>query len=79
MSGKLLKPGDVILERYEIIRYVGEGGMQEVYCAQDRILKRSVALKAPKNTSAEKRFERSAALSAKVNHPNIAKTLELCG
>jgi serine/threonine-protein kinase len=35
-----------------------------------------VALKSPKNNSAEKRFKRSAVVAAKVNHPNIAKTLD---
>ena len=50
--------------------------MQEVYKAHDLVLRRDVALKAPKNSSAEKRFKRSAVLSAKVNHPNVAKTLD---
>jgi serine/threonine protein kinase len=49
---------------------------QEVYEAHDQVLRRAVALKVPKNSSAEKRFARSAALSARVNHPNIAKTLD---
>jgi serine/threonine-protein kinase len=68
--------GDVIHGRYEIINYVGEGGMQFVYAAKDRILKREVALKTPKNNSAKKRFHRSAVLSACINHPNVAKTLD---
>jgi serine/threonine protein kinase len=76
MNGKFHGLGDVLVERYEIRDYVGEGGMQEVYCAEDHVLKRSVALKVPKNTSAEKRFKRSAVLSARVNHPNVAKTFD---
>lgn len=68
--------GDLIDNRYEIIRFVGEGGMQEVYCATDLILGREVALKIPKNSSARKRFKRSAVVSARVNHPNVAKTLD---
>jgi serine/threonine-protein kinase len=70
--------GDVIGDRYEILAYIGEGGMQEVYRAKDLLLSREVALKAPKNESARKRFKRSAAVSAKVNHANVAKTLGLC-
>ena len=62
--------------RYEVIQYIDAGGMQEVYLANDNIFNRSVALKAPKNASAEKRFRRSAILSAKINHPNVAKTLD---
>jgi serine/threonine protein kinase len=70
------KEGDIVGDRYLIQGFVGEGGMQFVYLAQDLTLKRNVALKTPKNTSAEKRFLRSAVVSAKVNHPNVAKTLD---
>lgn len=68
--------GDLVDNRYEILRFVGEGGMQQVYCARDLVLGREVALKLPKNSSAKKRFKRSAVVSAKVNHPNVAKTLD---
>jgi serine/threonine protein kinase len=50
--------------------------MQKVFRARDLILKRDVALKVPKNTSAARRFKRSAVLSSKVSHPNAAKTLD---
>ncbi len=50
--------------------------MQIVYGAMDRVLKREVALKTPKNDSAKKRFRQSAIASARVNHPNVAKTLD---
>jgi eukaryotic-like serine/threonine-protein kinase len=69
-------PRDLVGDRYEIDQYIGEGGMQEVYRANDLLLRRQVALKAPKNPSARKRFERSAIVSARVNHPNVAKTLD---
>lgn len=76
MSNRIHKPKDCINDRYEIISYIGEGGMQEVFRAKDLVLDREVALKVPKNSSAEKRFQRSAIVSAKVNHPNVAKTLD---
>ena len=75
MSGPL-SAGDVIGGRYEIERYIDEGGMQFVYAAKDRLSGRIVALKTPKNKSATKRFRRSAVVAAKVNHPNVAKTLD---
>jgi len=68
--------GDVVAGRYDVLAYVGAGGMQEVYRAKDGVLIREVALKVPKNTSAERRFKRSATLSARVSHPNAAKTLD---
>lgn len=75
MTGPL-NPGDVIDGRYEVKTYIDAGGMQFVYKSYDRILQRYVALKTPKNNSAEKRFKRSAVVAAKVNHPNVAKTLD---
>jgi eukaryotic-like serine/threonine-protein kinase len=76
VSGILHNPGDLIGSRYEVKKYIGQGGMQEVYLANDTLLKREVALKSPKNPSAKKRFKRSAVLSARVNHTNVAKTLD---
>ncbi|HGE8360760.1 TPA: protein kinase [Serratia marcescens] len=67
---------EMLSERYNVISKIGEGGMQNVFLAYDIILKRHVALKTPKNKSAQKRFRRSAVLAAKVNHPNVAKTLD---
>ena len=71
-----LKDGHVLLGRYKIVGEIGQGGMQQVYLAEDASLMRKVALKVPISTSAEKRFERSAQLSANIVHPNIAKTLD---
>ncbi len=64
------------VNRYTILAEIGEGGMQKVFLAKDNVLLREVALKTPKNKSAEKRFHRSAILASKVNHPNVAKTLD---
>jgi len=75
MTGPL-NTGDTVGGRYEIRGYVGAGGMQYVYRAHDTITGRIVALKTPKNRSAVKRFKRSAIVAAKVNHPNVAKTLD---
>lgn len=50
--------------------------MQQVYKAEDRSFQRMVALKVPKNESAEKRFDRSARVSARITHDNVAKTLD---
>jgi serine/threonine protein kinase len=72
----LHQTGEVISSRYRIESFIGQGGMQEVYAAQDLILGRRVALKTPKTSSAHKRFERSAQTSARINHANVAKTLD---
>lgn len=76
MSAHVHKAGDVLRGRYRIDGYLAEGGMQQVYLATDLSFNRNVALKVPINPSAEKRFARSARMSARVNHPNVAKTLD---
>lgn len=75
MTGPL-EANDTVGERYRVLTYHAEGGMQFVYAAQDELTGRKVALKTPKNHSASKRFRRSAQVAARVNHPNIAKTLD---
>jgi serine/threonine protein kinase len=72
----LLQDGSLILDRYEVISYHAEGGMQQVYRTLDTSFNRIVALKVPLNPSAERRFERSARMSARITHPNVAKTLD---
>jgi serine/threonine-protein kinase len=71
-----MQTGHVVDGRYEVLRFIGEGGMQFVYEARDNVIGRLVALKTPKNRSATKRFRRSAVVAARVNHPNVAKTLD---
>ncbi|MFN8994942.1 MAG: serine/threonine-protein kinase [Pseudomonadota bacterium] len=62
--------------RYQKIREIGRGGMQDVYLAQDVILDREVALKTPQAGQATKRFSESAFFAARINHHNVAKTLD---
>jgi serine/threonine protein kinase/formylglycine-generating enzyme required for sulfatase activity len=71
-----LKPGSR-LAHYEITAPLGEGGMGEVYRAQDSKLGREVAIKvlSAKVTADEERrqrFRQEAQLAAAFNHPNIA-------
>jgi eukaryotic-like serine/threonine-protein kinase len=63
-------------QRYEVKEELGHGGMQVVRRALDQRLQRDVALKTPLTTSAAKRFEASAQLSARVRHPNVASALD---
>jgi len=70
------------LGRYEIRSKLGEGGMGEVYLAEDTRLHRKVALKIlPSEQAANKdrmrRFEQEAQAAAGLNHPNIAHIYEI--
>jgi eukaryotic-like serine/threonine-protein kinase len=68
--------GALIGDRYKVERHIGTGGMQYVFLAKDMLFTRQVALKVPKEDAALRRFQNSAVVSARVNHPNIAKTLD---
>ncbi len=69
-------PGNILRERYSVVEYVAKGGMQFVYSAHDRLLEREVALKTPQNEAAARRFKSSAVVAARINHRNVAKTLD---
>lgn len=68
--------GQVVAARYRIDAFHLEGGMQEVYRCFDVTLDRVVALKTPKSGIVDKRFGRGAQMGARVNHPNVAATLD---
>ncbi len=70
------------LGRYEIRSKIGEGGMGEVYLAEDAQLRRRVALKiSPSDIAANqdrmRRFVQEAQAVATLNHPNIAHIYEI--
>lgn len=75
MKGSLTK-GQELGDRYTIESWIGAGGMQYVYCAHDKYFNRRVALKVPKEDAIVQRFEKSAFVSARINHTNVAKTLD---
>src|SRR5882724_12165377 len=76
-----IKPGTK-LSRYEIRSKIGEGGMGEVYLAEDKQLGRRVAIKLlpPATISdedARKRLVREARAAATLDHPNICSIYEV--
>ncbi len=75
-------PPPVIRERYQLVAWLGEGGMGVVYKAHDLMLDRDVAVKflSPKYFSgaeAAARFIREARLVARLLHPNIMSIFDV--
>ena len=69
-------PDTLIDGRYRAIKRLGAGGMAEVWCAEDEVLGRRVALKLLGSRYAEdpefrERFRREARAAAGLAHPNI--------
>ncbi|MEB1902961.1 serine/threonine-protein kinase [Xanthomonas campestris pv. campestris] len=76
MSSNALSQGQLLIDRYRIESYLNQGGMQEVYLCTDTKLQRKAVIKTPKGGVADKRFQRGAEMSARINHHNIAATLD---
>jgi serine/threonine-protein kinase len=73
-----------LLDRYEIVGELGQGGMSVVYRARDRQLSREVALKVlheflARQPDARKRFHREAVAVAKLHHPGILEIFDYSG
>ncbi|HWU90023.1 MAG TPA: serine/threonine-protein kinase, partial [Kofleriaceae bacterium] len=73
-----------VLDKYELLERVGQGGMAVVYRGLDRSLKRVVAVKVlHKHLSdfqeARDRFEREAQAVAKLRHENILEIFDYSG
>ncbi len=76
-----LAAGTLVDGRYRLVRRIGAGGMADVWCADDEMLHRRVALKFLLERYAEdeqfvERFRREAAAAAGLQHPNIVSVYD---
>lgn len=76
------EPGDLIEDKYRVVRTIGAGGMGAVYEGVNVRIDRRVAIKvmhgeASKVPDLRRRFEREARVAAKIGSPNICDVLDL--
>ncbi len=74
--------GELIDNRYKIIKSIGEGGMANVYLAWDTILEREVAVKVLRGDLSDdekfiRRFKREANSASSLKHPNIVEIYDV--
>ncbi len=81
VAAPLFDCGTVLVDRYELRRLLGRGGMGVVYEAYDRVLEQAIAVKvvrpeyAGDRTWAE-RLAREVKLARQINHPNVCRVFD---
>ncbi len=76
-------PGDMLAERFVIVRFLGRGGVGEVYEAEDRFLQGArIALKTILNEgaaepNARSRLEQEVLLARQITHPNVCPVYDI--
>jgi eukaryotic-like serine/threonine-protein kinase len=81
-SASGLREGEILLERFKLVRLVGRGGMGEVYEARDLRLHTTVALKTVREAAGHRdalleRLRREVQLARGVTHPNVCRLFDL--
>ena len=79
---RTFQAGEIVGSRFRIDRFIGEGGMGEVYAAEDLELGEKVALKTLRPAlSADQqllqRFKGEIQIARKVTHPNVCRVFDL--
>jgi serine/threonine protein kinase/Tfp pilus assembly protein PilF len=81
METARFQTGDLLNQRYEVIRLLGKGGMGAVYLAKDTRIDRNVSLKVlhsdvASNKERLRRFAQEARAVSALNHPHIMTIYE---
>jgi serine/threonine protein kinase len=69
-------PGELLDDRFRIVREIAQGGMGVVYEAVDEKLQRRIALKCAK-TGFRKRLPPEVRNATEISHPNVCKIFEI--
>src|SRR5581483_3435060 len=76
------RPGDLIADRYQVERFIGRGGMAEVFAGINVRTGKRVALKwirpaLATTTEALARFRREAVAAGRIHHPNVVTVFDV--
>ncbi|MEW5869914.1 MAG: protein kinase [Chloroflexota bacterium] len=73
-----LSPGQILNNRYRIVKLLGQGGFGAVYRAWDANLDEPIAIKENLDTSpaAQKQFQLEAKLLFRLTHPNLPRVID---
>jgi serine/threonine protein kinase len=76
------RPGEIVDSRFQILDFIAEGGMGEVYSALEPSLPQKVALKTIRSSIAGRsgaieRFKSEVKQSLRITHPNICRVHQL--
>lgn len=75
--GSQFQPGEIVLDRFRIVRLLGRGGMGEVFEAEDlqlgRIALKTIRPEIATTPFALERFRREVQLARKVNGPQVCR------
>lgn len=83
LSSLGLVPGQVVVDRYEILGDLGSGGMSRVYRARDLVLSEEVAIKTVlssvhgRSNEDEQRLIREVQICRRLSHPNIVRVHDI--
>ncbi|HWN71937.1 MAG TPA: serine/threonine-protein kinase, partial [Haliangium sp.] len=82
LVGPTLAPGMVLSERFRLVRFLADGGMGEVYEAQDLELGDRVAVKIVRpevalDRAVMLRFRREVHLARQVTHPSVCRCFDI--
>ena len=70
------KPGELLADRFRIVREVAQGGMGIVYEAEDERLQRRIALKCAKS-GYRKHLSPEVLHASEISHPHVCKIFEI--
>ena len=77
-----MRPGDLLEQRYRLVRVLGRGRSGSVWCARNELIDRPVAIKVLHRALATEperlqRFFQEARACGRVRHPAVVEVLDL--